>query len=164
MVTKFGGQILATKFSFVPDCISTCNLPNFHDKLQKKLVFFFFRIFGIIFTNVSTQHVLPRENGWFGRVRGHPTGNGGRDFWLGDWPHLTLSFVVDFETFFFSGEVSATIAQQSYLVDHQGYGNGYHFPSWTVVPDQERNVEELLCIMFWALQMYWKPHILGSKK
>ena len=39
---------------------------------------------GIIFTSVRTQHVLPKENGWFGWVTGHPTANGGRDFLLGD--------------------------------------------------------------------------------
>ena len=43
----------------------------------------FFGNLGFIFTSVSTQDVLPRENGWFSWVRGHPTTKGEKDFWLG---------------------------------------------------------------------------------
>ena len=52
-------------------------------KLTGNLCFFFGNL-GIIFTSASTQNVPPGENGWFGWAKGHPTANGGRDFWLGD--------------------------------------------------------------------------------
>ena len=95
-LVDFGGksshtpEFWLTKFSqktlhiFMTIHMSTYNLLNFNDKSQRNLCFFFGNL-GIIFTSASTQNVPPTENGWFGWVKGHPTANGGRDFWLGDW-------------------------------------------------------------------------------
>ena len=56
-------------------------------------MWFFFGNLGIIFTSISTQHVLAgeRDSGWFGWVRGHPAANGGCDFWHGDWGIVSIN-------------------------------------------------------------------------
>ena len=53
---------------------------EFRWQISEKLAIFHW----ILFTSISTQQVLPMENGWFVWVKGHPTANGGRDFLLGD--------------------------------------------------------------------------------
>ena len=79
--TKFSTKTL---YLIIITHINTYNLLNFDDTSKRNLWFFIGNL-GIIFTSVSTHHDLPRENGWFGWIKGHPTANGGRDFLLGDW-------------------------------------------------------------------------------
>ena len=66
---------------------------------------FFIGNLGIIFTSVSTQHVLPRENGWFGWVKGHPTANGVETSWLeivrGRMFHRKISWSLEAARFIF---------------------------------------------------------------
>ena len=46
MVTAFGGQILATKFGFVPDCLKAYNI-NFHNLDIQNLFIFQYRLYVI---------------------------------------------------------------------------------------------------------------------